>query len=102
MLNGGITHIVLDALAVEIARGVERVADTFIDRNMPGRAEEPELVSFDRAAHVEVEVLDVVDEVPEFESSISQIISQVVRLPARGGASEESATLDRIAAVFGN
>ena len=94
-LNRGIAH--LERL---VRHFVVRVGDAFVDRHVTRRAEEPELVADDRSAHVEVEVLHVLNEVAIQESSRPERIVVVVALPSVRGAAEEAATLERVAAVL--
>src|SRR5437763_6570 len=83
VLDGRIASLVLNALDVQVIGRVKRIAYPFIYRDVADGAEEPQTIFLDRTADVEVEVLDVIDEVAELEAPIPQVVSQVVRLPAR-------------------
>src|SRR5262245_59278698 len=102
MLDRRVARLVLNTLDVEVVCRIERIADPFVDRDMPDGAEEPQTVLHDRTADVEVEVLHVIDEVAELEAPSAQVVGQIIPLPARCRAAEESAALDSVAAVLGN
>ena len=102
VLDRRVAGRVADSLAVVIVGGIERIADALVHRDVAHRAEEPEPILHDRAAHVEIEVLHVLDEVAVFEALVDQVLRQVVRLPARRRPTEEPAALDDVAAVLRN
>ena len=82
MLNRRVSRLVVDALAVRVVSWIEGITNALVNRHMAKRPKVPEAIGLDWTAHVEIEVLNVVDEVPELEAACPEFVVQVVRLPA--------------------
>jgi len=93
-------RVVPDALIVDAgaAVGIEAVGDDVVVADAAMRAEEPQLVPFDRSAERRVHIEDLVDRIGRSQAAVDQILRQVVALERMAGVADVGRAAQRVAA----